>query len=259
MKKWQKGTLIGIGCIFLFLGGVALWQRDNLQVLYEVTKYKTEDLGAQIQVTQAEVADALEQYNLSSIRRLTPEEEEQVKKGELSWEEAIEKIIPSQEVSQTQQSADTHAVAQEETHVDMQQSATKTIQELAPASSQPEQAPSVNQESELVGTATVKMYALQAKYLGLLGGLESRGIQALKAIPSNQRTMEKMVSVGMPFVQEALALEKQCDAEVDQVLRQLQKGLKALKADQTIVETMRSAYHTEKRLKKAYYLSLIPN
>lgn len=83
-------------------------------------------------------------------------------------------------------------------------------------------------------------------------------MQALRAIPSDQRTVKKMMSVGMPFMQEGLALESQCDGEVENVLHHLKEELVAIGADYDIVETMRQAYYTEKRLKKAYYLSLIP-
>ena len=114
------------------------------------------------------------------------------------------------------------------------------------------------QESDIVKTYTAQMYELQAKYLGLLGGLEASGIQALKAIPSEQRTVKKMMDVGMPFVQQGLALESQCDSEVENILHNLKEELVAIGAEYDIVETMRQTYYTEKRLKKAYYLSLIP-
>lgn len=241
MKKWQKITFVAIGMVLLGLGGVALWQRENLQAVYEAMHYNPEELGSQIQSTKQEVERVLEKYDLESIRRLTPEEEEQVKKGELSLEEAVERMMPTrnEEVVGTKEegveSQDTPEAKPETTH----QAVSK-------------------KESDLVKASTVKMYELQAKYLGLLGELEARGMQALRAIPSDQRTVQKMMSVGMPFMQEGLALESQCDGEVENVLHHLKEELVALGADYDIVETMRGAYYTEKRLKKAYYLSLIP-
>lgn len=95
MKKWQKITFVAIGIVFLGLGGVALWQRENLQAVYEAMHYNPEELGSQIQSTKQEVERVLEKYDLESIRRLTPEEEEQVKKGELSLEEAVERMMPT--------------------------------------------------------------------------------------------------------------------------------------------------------------------
>lgn len=234
MKKWQKITFVAIGIVLLGLGGVALWQRENLQAVYEAMHYNPEELGSQIQSTKQEVERVLEKYDLESIRRLTSEEEEQVKKGELSLEEAVERMMPTRNEEEAE-SQDTPEAKPETTP----QAVSK-------------------KESDLVKASTVKMYELQAKYLGLLGELEARGMQALRAIPSDQRTVQKMMSVGMPFMQEGLALEGQCDAEVENVLHHLKEELVALGADYDIVETMRGAYYTEKRLKKAYYLSLIP-
>ena len=241
MKKWQKITFVAIGMVLLGLGGVALWQRENLQAVYEAMHYNPEELGSQIQSTKQEVERVLEKYDLESIRRLTPEEEEQVKKGELSLEEAVERMMPTRNEEE--------AVMKEE-GVDSQDT----------PEAKPETTPQAvsKKESDLVKASTVKMYELQAKYLGLLGELEARGMQALRAIPSDQRTVQKMMNIGMPFVQKGLALESQCDGEVENVLRHLKEELVALGVDYDIVETMRQAYYTEKRLKKAYYLSLIP-
>lgn len=241
MKKWQKITFVAIGIVFLGLGGVALWQRENLQAVYEAMHYNPEELGSQIQSTKQEVERVLEKYDLESIRRLTPEEEEQVKKGELSLEEAVERMMPTRNEEE---------VGAKEEGVESQDT----------PEAKPETTPQAvsKKESDLVKASTVKMYELQAKYLGLLGELEARGMQALRAIPSDQRTVQKMMSVGMPFMQEGLALESQCDGEVENVLHHLKEELVALGADYDIVETMRQAYYTEKRLKKAYYLSLIP-
>ena len=240
MKKWQKITFVAIGMVLLGLGGVALWQRENLQAVYEAMYYNPEELGSQIQSTKQEVERVLEKYELESIRRLTPEEEEQVKKGELSLEEAVERMMPTR---------DEEAGTKEE-----------GLESQDTPEAKPETTPQTvsKKESDLVKASTVKMYELQAKYLGLLGELEARGMQALRAIPSDQRTVKKMMSVGMPFMQEGLALESQCDTEVENVLHHLKEELVAIGADYDIVETMRQAYYTEKRLKKAYYLSLIP-
>lgn len=241
MKKWQKITFVAIGIVLLGLGGVALWQRENLQAVYEAMHYNPEELGSQIQSTKQEVERVLEKYDLESIRRLTPEEEEQVKKGELSLEEAVERMIPTRNEEE---------VGTKKEGVESQDT----------PEAKPETTPQAvsKKESDLVKASTVKMYELQAKYLGLLGELEARGMQALRAIPSDQRTVQKMMSVGMPFMQEGLALESQCDGEVENVLHHLKEELVAIGADYEIVETMRQAYYTEKRLKKAYYLSLIP-
>lgn len=240
MKKWQKITFVAIGMVLLGLGGVALWQRENLQAVYEAMYYNPEELGSQIQSTKQEVERVLEKYDLESIRRLTPEEEEQVKKGELSLEEAVECMMSTR---------NEEAGTKEE-----------GVESQDTPEAKPETTPQTvsKKESDLVKASTVKMYELQAKYLGLLGELEARGMQALRAIPSDQRTVKKMMNIGMPFMQEGLALESQCDGEVENVLHHLKEELVAIGADYDIVETMRQAYYTEKRLKKAYYLSLIP-
>ena len=205
MKRWKQMMLILFESL-LIIGGAAVWkQKGNIQAVYEGMSYNQEELAHQIQSTKEEVDKVLEKYDLQHIRRLTPEEESQVKKGEISIEEAMERMIPV---------GDKEVLATEKVEAVVEK---------------PQVIP--KQESDIVKTYTAKMYELQAKYLGLLGGLEASGIQALKAIPSDQRTVKKMMNIGMPFVQKGLALESQCDGEVENVLHNLKKELVAIGAE----------------------------
>lgn len=234
MKKWQKLTFAALGVLSLAVGAGVLWQKENIQAVYEGMNYSQSDIEEQIRSTKRDVQGALERYGLQGVRALTLEEEAQIKKGELSIEDAIKRMMP-----EDNKGADmaVEANADREVHEE----------------------PKFQKSEEMIVKAyTAKIYTLQAKYLGLLGSVETRGIQALKAIPSEKRTAKKMMDVGMSFVQEGLGLENQCDGEVNGLLESLKQELIGIDADYTIVETMRQAYNTEKRLKKAYYFSLIP-
>lgn len=239
MKRWKHIGLIVVEILLIVGGAAALSQKENVQAVYEGLTTSQTDIKQQITDTQKEVELALARYELKDIRRLTSEEEEQIKRGELSVEDAVKRIMPEPEVEGVEVAAVEEALESDKEQV---QKASETEKK----------------EKDVVKRYTAQMYTLQSKYVGLLGGLEARGIQALKAIPSESRTVSKMMDVGMPFVQEGLALESQCDGEVAAILESLEAELIALEADCGIVETMRQAYSAEKKLKKAYYFSLIP-
>lgn len=223
MKKWKHMMLIVCEALLIVVGAVVITQRENIQAVYEGVTTSQIVLKEEIIHTQKKVEEALECYELKDIGQLTREEEEKVKKGERS-EGQEQEVMASAKV---QGQATVKEPSKEE------------------------------REKAIVKHYTAQMYALQSKYVGLLGGLESRGIQALKAIPSEERSVQKMVGVGMSFVQEGLSLEQQCDGEVAAIFSNLKRELKDIGADDSIVEVMSEAYDTEKRLKKAYYFSLI--
>ena len=58
------------------------------------------------------------------------------------------------------------------------------------------------------------------------------------------------------YMGELASLESQADSAVDAEISQLREKLTAMGADTSICDTMKSSYEKEKRLKKAYYLSL---
>lgn len=239
MKKWTQIMLIVLESLVIVGCAVVLMQKENIQAVYEGLTTAEADIKQQITDTKKEVDLALERYELKDIRQLTLEEEEQIKRGELSVEDAVKRIMPMIEAEGVEGASAEEALESDREQV---QKASETEKK----------------EKDIVKRYTAQMYTLQSKYVGLLGGLEARGIQALQAIPSEERTIQRMMDVGMPFVQEGLSLESQCDGEVAAVLETLKAELVAIEADYAIVETMKQAYDAEKRLKKAYYFSLIP-
>lgn len=242
MKKAIKVVGIILGIIVIAIVGVGFWQKENLLALWQVTQYSQEEIGGSIEIAKAEVKEALDQYQITYIRDLTLEEEEQLRKGELSIEEAMSLIVSS--------GIGEYKTIEEDKSLEEEKQEVKGSKEL--------QAKETNSEEAIVAKYTTQMYGLKAKYIGLLGGLESRGWQALENIPSEERTVKNLQKVGIPLVKEAIGLESQCNGEVEKVLGDLQAELEAVEGDTSIVETMRQAYYTEKRLKKAYYISLIP-
>ena len=63
-------------------------------------------------------------------------------------------------------------------------------------------------------------------------------------------------SLASQYMGELASLESQTDSAVDAEISQLREKLTAMGADTSICDTMKSSYEKEKRLKKAYYLSL---
>ena len=206
--------------IILIVGAVCLfvWQKENINAVYEGLNQSDEDIQQQITDSKKTVEAELEQYNVQGLRDFTFEEEEAIRKGQITVEEAVEKIISESNQALSEKSGDN--------------------------SSQ-----SGNDSAAIISDYTVKLYALKATYLGQIGNL----IDQAKADYKNGASASTLMS---SYLGKAASLEGEADSKVEALLSELKGKLEEVGADTSIINTMRSSYENEKSLKKSYYLSL---
>lgn len=210
--------IIAAAVISLFI-----WQKNNISAVISASKYSDEDIEQQITDSKKNVEAQLKDYNVTGLRDFTIEEEEDIRKGKLSVEEAIEKILSESNIGQAEKTDD----------IQGEKSQKKTE----------------NSSSEIVSNYTVKLYSLKASYLGQIGNL----IDEAKADYKGGASASELMS---NYLGRAASLEKEADSQVDSLLSELKTKLNEIGADTGIVNTMKSSYENEKSLKKSYYLSL---
>ncbi len=210
--------IIAAAVISLFI-----WQKNNISAVISASKYSDEDIEQQITDSKKNVEDQLKDYNVTGLRDFTIEEEEDIRKGKLSVEEAVEKILSESNIGQTDKTDDVQG--------------------------QESQKQTANSSSEIVSDYTVKLYSLKASYLGQIGNL----IDEAKADYKGGASASELMS---NYLGKAASLEKEADSQVDSLLSELKAKLNEIGADTGIVNTMKSSYENEKSLKKSYYLSL---
>ena len=74
-------------------------------------------------------------------------------------------------------------------------------------------------------------------------------------MPENQRTTSNLAKMAAAYLGKATALEKECDDKMIAVAEDLERLIKANNGDMALVDTVLSAYTTEKSLKKSWYLA----
>lgn len=195
-----------------------VWQRNNISAIIDASKYSDEDIHQQITDSKKSIETELEQYNIAGLRDFTLEEEEAIRRGQITVEEAVEKIINESNTTSADGS------------VNNEQNGG-------------------NNSSSIVSDYTVKLYTLKATYLGQIGNL----IDQAKADYKNGASASTLMS---NYLSKAASLESEADSKVETLLSELTDKLKAIGADTSIVNTMRNSYENEKSLKKSYYLSL---
>ncbi len=216
MKK-LKVLLVIIIILVIGVVCVAVWQKDNITAVYEGLNQSDEDIQQQITDSKKTVEEELEQYDVQGLRDFTLEEEEAIRKGQITVEEAMEKIIN-----------------------ESNQSAAKSDDTISQDKSD---------SSAIISDYTIQLYTLKAAYLGQIGNL----IDQAKADYKNGASASSLMS---SYLGKAASLESEADSKVEALLNELKGKLEEVGADTSIINTMKSSYENEKSLKKSYYLSL---
>ena len=256
MKSWKKGLAgIGIGVLVAVLG-VGIWQKENVQALWEGMNYNEDQLKNQMETSKEKVQEVLEQYEIEGIRDLTVEEEEQLMKGEISIEEALDLIMNRESESAMKEeegSAKKDVLENTEGSTTPTSSTDSTESKVPTASTDTDK----SEAGQIVEKYVEKMYTLQATFLSELGAIEAKARAVFAQLPKEERNLSTAQKLAPSFINEGLALESKCDGEVSSLLNAFEAELKEVGANTAIVKDMREAYQTQKRLKKAYYLSAI--
>ena len=246
-----KVFLVILFFLILVCVAIAVTQRDNISAVIDASKYSKVDIQKQMDDTKTEVQKTLEEYNVPAIRDFTPQEEEDIRKGKITADEAIAKIIEESGASKEIQSS-SNSDSQASSNVVSGNESSQTSQTKSDTTSANKGSDVNNGEetvSSVVGQYTVSLYKLKANYLGQIGNV----IDEAKAAHKNGASASSLAS---QYMGELASLESQADSAVDAEISQLREKLTAMGADTSICDTMKSSYEKEKRLKKAYYLSL---
>lgn len=239
-KKSHKVLTALLVVLFLLIVGVIaliIYQKDNIDAVFNSIKYSKEDIQQQIDDSKNNVKDTLKEYNIDNLRDFTFEEEEQIRRGEITYEEALKKIMEESGV------ADKLTVASGGNSNNQSPNASSSANAI------PDVKANSNNAQDIVAEYAVKMYGLKAYYLGQIGNL----VDSAKA---DYKAKGSLKSIASDYLGRAASLEGEADSAVDALLNELKGKLEGLNADTSVIKTMKNAYENEKVLKKSYYLSL---
>lgn len=210
MKK-GKILLIVLLLIFLLLGILAYWQRDNLSILLQAGKYTTQELETQMGENRQALQEMIEDHPSISIREPTDEEIQALQNGTITPEELAKELVEAQK---------------------------------------PEDAFSLD-----LSALIARVLLLQRMYVGKLEALEAEAKAEYLTFSDSQRTKTKLVEWASGYIRRATEMEKQCDAQIDEVVGDMVAIIEEYNGDTEIADQVIYSYAEEKRLKKAWYLS----
>ncbi|MDR0406231.1 MAG: hypothetical protein LBH54_05450 [Clostridiales bacterium] len=234
MKKAVKILQI-ILAVLLAAGGVfAFRQRGNIASLITSAKLDNMQIAERINGKKSETERMIKQYAGDSIRDFTHEEEEQIRRGEVTPAELIAEILG------------------ESPFKEKLNFTPDAVNSVASSVSAREPTPDL---STVVNAHIAGLYVLKAHYIGKLGELERRALGDYKALPKENRGTAGRQQLLSAYLGEAAALERECDGEVERTLDSLRSDLRGADGGTELIKTIRKAYEEEKILKKSYYLN----
>ena len=227
--KVKRSTKVLLGVILVIIVAIAalgIWQKNNIIAIIKTLSYTEDEIANEIDAAKKQLEDNLVDQYESVISDFTAEEERKIIKGEISIEDAIKSL--DEKYKEKENSVNSSSKNDNQKKVD-----------------------------KLIGDKAIEMYSLKAYYLGQLGQIEASVKKDYLSLPKEKRNLVGKQELVTKYMGTALSLMNQCDSQVNDVLKQLEKGLKDLNADTSVVKTIRNAYENEKALKKAYYLKLL--
>lgn len=241
--KRKTRILLTLTLIFIALIGIGIiWQWQNINTVKQAMYYSREELAIQIDQQKMQVEELLEKYQLEKVMDFSFEEEEAIRKGEITLEEAVAKVRIREEQAKAASGADQRTEVKSEPNSSQDGNLTNTAKPSSKA---------------LIQDTVSQMYVLKAKYIGKLGELERAALSEYKALSKEQRKNGGIKNIVSKYMPTGLATESSCDAEVASLLADLKAQLQQLNEPTDIIKEIQSAYESEKSLKKAYYLSLV--
>jgi hypothetical protein len=237
MKKRTKIILSIVLVLVVSIGAVTVWQWNNIEAVLMRVKYSPENLKEQVTEQNEIIAEDIKKLP-GNFRTLTSEQEDALKEGELTEQEAI-KIMTGNSESKEQG--------------EVVQGTVKPAVAPTPDSS-PSPKPVEDKEKQIT-ELVAQIYLLRISFSSKLDSLMASAKAEYSAVQEGDQAKTQQ-TIFLKYVKKATALEGECDTAVNKILSQLEPLLRETKGDVSLVDDIRKAYYKEKSIRKAYYMSL---
>lgn len=119
----------------------------------------------------------------------------------------------------------------------------------------PPTTPQYNEVDERIAEIIAEMYVYKSHYTSSIAAIVSSMYYEFYALPVEQQVYSSKVSIYNSRMGEIAAMEAQCDAQVYALVGELRTLLRENGRDESLADSLLSAYATEKENSKAYHIS----
>lgn len=249
MKKLNTFLII-LGILIVIIAVLVWWQYDNIKSVYYSFKYNNEQIDDLINKHYDEIDKYLKEHSSYNVRPST-EVEQKLHRDKLITDKEFENILMGEN--------DIKSIFGTELKLDKHQNFIDsngniiTKDELNTEKKETDNPNSDNNQKSAQSIA--KMYVLKSNFEAELDSLYNEAIAYYQTLSPEQQKNGKSELI-KKFYSTALSLEKSCDAQVNEILSDLESALKESGESTELVTKIQTAYTEEKSLKKAYYMNM---
>lgn len=242
MKQKNIILLIILIIILVVAGLVAYKYQNYFSAFYHVVTNSNEKLEEKKLETDQRAIETIKEYGIETVRPLSEEETAKLNSGELTEEDAVNIVLgklnaETDNKPQTDKNKDNSSANSSENSVSSKEFEEKNA-EIA----------------QLIG----KIYVLKAKFSGELDGVEDWVYAEIKKLtPEEKKSKASKVRIGREAYSMALALEADCDSQMNDILDRLTVLLEETGQSTALVSEIRKAYENEKKVAISYYMDKI--
>ena len=250
--KTLKKLLIVFMVIIILSSVLVWWQFDNIKSVYYWFKYDNQNVSEMIDNKNNEVSKYIKDKSNLNVRPSTEIEQKLHQEDVISDEELVDVLTGKTDVKNM--FGQDIGLDDSKNFVD-ESGNSITKEELEKSKQETTKDSGKQSSSQKASECVARMYVLKSNFESSLGALYEQAKQDYISVPNSQRSARKTEVVKKVYSQ-AVALEKECDAQVNIVLAELEDILKKSGEDLSLVDKIRQSYSEEKSLKKAYYMNL---
>ena len=248
MKRWMKILCIVLALLAALLAGLYWWQRENLKAVKDAASHSSEELEEKLAENQQQIRDVVDAAPEIVVREVTEEERQALRDGTMTQEELIERLLDTGE-----QSDSTAAPGMEETPPGEDAKAPAETPTLPAEQPKPVEDPYQKELSAIIA----KVYVLREDFTMALDNMYDEAKAEYIALPAEKRTKSNLMVLASKYLSKATALEKECDARMDEIVADMEKLIQENNGDMSLVDTVVYSYANEKSLKKSWFMSKI--
>ncbi len=234
MKKAKKIVLIILLVIIIAIGATAIWQRKNIVSIMQGLTMDIEEIENKKSDNDKKLINEVNSFLDQGLRTPTEEEQKLIDEGKITYQELYTQIL-----EETNNEKVVYNQEKEEFEV------TKKEPDKDVAA--------LSNKDEIINKHIAQLYALEVSFEARSEALIAEGKAYFEEKKKAMSGPEARASTITAFTSRVRAVQSDCDNKVNEVISQLEKELIKIKADTSIISTIRSTYENKKQLKLSYY------
>ena len=238
MKRWKKIVLGALVILAIGIGGICVWQRNNLHALLIFATQDSQEIADTAARKRQEHQAAIEEKVPVVVRPPSTQQSDALLDRQVTADEIKEEL------------GITGLLDREKQRQEQGQESLQAGEEKPPGQAdQPEV-----REEELVNLCLAELYACKIDLMEVLAGLKQEAVDEWNSLPAAERTEDRKMEIGFAGLEKCYELETEVDDQVREILNRYKEQLSAIGGDTSVTGTLWGYYEEEKAAEKAYYM-----